>query len=54
MNFGKLLDSRKCLPLEPGRYVWWSSYLGFIPVDWDGLNWRTLAGDIVISVIWWR
>ena len=54
MNWNKLKDSRVDLPEYPGRYYWWSKYLKYIPVKWDGENWYLLNGDKINVVRYWR
>lgn len=43
------------LPAKPGRYKWWSRFLGVTDIEWkDG--WFFLTGDRVPDgvVKWWR
>jgi len=54
MDWNKLKDSRIKTPDNPGRYMWWSRYLKYIPVKWDGENWRLLNGDMINTVRYWR
>lgn len=54
MNFKSLHDSRFSLPATPGKYTWWSRYLGFLPVIWTGNRWTLLNGDKIESVRWYR
>jgi len=56
MNFKLLKDSRQMIPAQSGTYQWWSRSLGFIPIHWDGVNWRMHDGKVMDreTIRWWR
>ena len=49
-------DGRKVIPASPGKFTWWSHFLGHIQVMWIDGAWRFMNGERIPDglVRWWR